>query len=250
MRRRRTPPDPSGPAGLLDALPQRPAPPAGTVMRGRVPVPFTFAYGGVLLATSLYAEFGDPGTVAALLEGSSTDAAHLARTPLLVLVASALWIAGGLASPYALGFVVVLAALERRVGAVRTAAVFGAGHVVATLATEVPVGISVWAGQLPVSSLHRLDYGISFGLLACTGALALLLRAPLRAALLAGVSLMLLADLRAYEDPVSDWGHLLAFVTGLMCWSVVRPGAGRRTPAEGRRDAPRRPRRRPGGRAR
>lgn len=30
------------------------------------------------------------------------------------------------------------------------------GHVGATLATEIPVGLSVAAGQLPATSLHRL----------------------------------------------------------------------------------------------
>ena len=39
--------------------------------------------------------------------------------------------------------------------------------------------------QLPATSLHRLDYGISFGLMASIGALAGLFRAPLRAVTLA-----------------------------------------------------------------
>ncbi|MEV6399883.1 rhomboid-like protein [Streptomyces sp. NPDC051907] len=188
--------------------------PAGT--------PFTFFYGLVLLATSLFAEFGDPATVAALLERSSTDVAHLAQSPLVVLVASALWIAGGLASPYAIAFVFVLTTLERRIGGWRTAAVFVAGHAAATLATEIPVGLSVAAGQLPATSLHRLDYGISFGLMASIGALAGLFRAPLRAATLGLVSLVLVQDLLAFQDPLTNWGHPLALLVGLACWPLVR----------------------------
>ncbi|MEU4128924.1 rhomboid-like protein [Streptomyces wuyuanensis] len=184
--------------------------------------PFTFWYALVLLGTSLYARYGDPATVSALLHGSSTDVAHLATVPLLVLFASALWIAGGLASPYALGLVLVLTALERRVGGPRAAAVFLAGHVTATLATEIPVGLWVMAGWLPETSLHRLDYGISFGLLASAGALTALFRPLPRAAVLAGVSALLLLDLLAYEDPLSNWGHPLALLTGLAGGPLVR----------------------------
>ncbi|ORT61468.1 rhomboid-like protein [Streptomyces sp. CB03238] len=184
--------------------------------------PFTFGYTLVLVATSLFAEYGDPDTVAQLLRASSTDVAHLTRTPLLVLVASALWVAGGLFSPYAIGFVFVLTALERRIGAWRAAAVFLVGHVVATLATEVPVGLSVLAGHLPDSSLHRLDYGISFGLMASVGALAGLLAPVARGVVLAWVSVMLLQDLVAFEDPLTDWGHPLALLIGVGCWPLLR----------------------------
>ena len=43
-------------------------------------------------------------------------------------------------------FLLVLTALERRIGGLRTAGVFLLGHVVATLATEVPVGLAVLVG--------------------------------------------------------------------------------------------------------
>ncbi|MEJ8659702.1 MULTISPECIES: rhomboid-like protein [Streptomyces] len=195
--------------------------PAGT--------PFTFCYGLVLVATSLFAAYGDPATVAALLRGSSTDVAHLATAPPLVLVASALWIAGGLASPYALGFVLVLTALERRIGGRRTAGVFLGGHLVATLATEIPVGLWVMAGRLPETSLHRLDYGISFGLLASVGALAGLYAPVARTALLVCVSALLARDLLAYEDPLGNWGHVLALLAGVATWPLL-PGRPRPLP--------------------
>ncbi|MFJ4874637.1 rhomboid-like protein [Streptomyces sp. NPDC088745] len=185
--------------------------------------PFTFGYALVLVATSLYAQLGDPATVGALLRASSTDVAHLTHTPVVALVGSALWVAGGLASPYALGFLVILTALERRIGGLRTAAVFAFGHVVASLATEIPVGVAVWAGHLPETSLHRLDFGISFGLLACVGALAGVLRlAWLRWGLLGAVALVLLQDLIAYVDPLTALGHPLALCLGLAGWPVVR----------------------------
>ncbi|MFF9807650.1 rhomboid-like protein [Streptomyces coeruleorubidus] len=184
--------------------------------------PFTFGYAIVLCVTSLISAYADPALVRALLQGSSTDVAHLVRTPELVLVGSALWLAGGVASPFAVGFVLVLTALERRIGGPRTAGVFLLGHVLATLATEVPVGLAVLAGQLPGSSLHRLDYGVSFGVAAGTGALAGLLPPWLRVPLLAGFGGMLLQDLLAFTDPMTNWGHLIALAVGVATWPVVR----------------------------
>ncbi|MET9830510.1 rhomboid-like protein [Streptomyces sp. NPDC006385] len=184
--------------------------------------PFTFSYAAVLTVTSLIAAYADPALVHTLLQGSSTDVAHLVRVPALVLPASALWVAGGPGSPYAIGFLLVLTALERRIGGLRTAGVFLLGHVLATLATEVPVGLAVLAGHLPDSSLHRLDYGISFGVAASTGALAGLLRPWLRWPVLAAVVGTLLQDLAEFTDPMTDWGHLLSLAVGVATWPLVR----------------------------
>ncbi|GEC07496.1 hypothetical protein SSP24_51510 [Streptomyces spinoverrucosus] len=184
--------------------------------------PFTFAYGSVLAGTSLVAAYADPELVHRLLQGSSTDVAHLVRAPVLVLVASALWIAGGIVSPFAIGFLLVLTALERRIGGVRTAGVFLLGHVLATLATEVPVGLAVLAGRLPESSLHRLDYGVSFGVAAGCGALAGLFGPWVRWPVLAGLGAVLLSELLAFTDPLTDWGHLIALAVGIATWPVIR----------------------------
>ncbi|WP_411293618.1 rhomboid-like protein [Streptomyces kunmingensis] len=184
--------------------------------------PFTFAYAVVLAGTSLFMEFADPDTVSAALRASSTDVTHLAHSPVLVLGASALWIAGGVMSPLVVAFVVVLTALERRTGGLRTAGVFLLGHVLATLATEIPVGLSVMAGHLPQSSLHRLDYGISFGVAASIGALAGLLTPWPRWLVLGGFAAMLIEDLVAFTDPMTNWGHLLALAVGVGTWPLLR----------------------------
>ncbi|MFG3015467.1 rhomboid-like protein [Streptomyces cinerochromogenes] len=223
-------------AGLLDGIPRQrgAAPPAPAAHPSRplprpwhllptpAGTPFTFAYTAVLAVTSLVAALADPGLVHALHQESSTDVAHLVRAPVPVLLASALWVAGGILTPYALAFVLVLTALERRTDALRAAGVFLTGHVLATLATEVPVGLAVLAGHLPGSSLHRLDYGISFGVAASTGALAGLLRPWLRRSLLALVAGALLNELLAYADPLTDWGHLIALAIGVSTWPFVR----------------------------
>ncbi|WP_046261340.1 rhomboid-like protein [Streptomyces sp. WM6386] len=229
-----------GVPGLLDGLPKQrgpvpvPAalPVAAPAARLRIRLwrllptptgtPFTFGYAAVLAVTSLVTEYADPALVHSLLQGSSTDVAHLVRTPVLVLPASALWIAGGIASPYVLGFLLVMTALERRIGGLRSASVFLLGHVLATLATELPVGLAVLVGHLPDTSLHRLDYGISFGVAAGTGALAGLLSPWLRWPLLGLYGGMLVQDLLAFTDPMTEWGHLMALAIGVATWPVVR----------------------------
>ncbi|MEV8479060.1 rhomboid-like protein [Streptomyces sp. NPDC051173] len=188
--------------------------------------PFTFVYGLVLLGTALFAELGDEATVNQLLRDSSTDAAHLADQPLVVLVASALWVAGGLYSLYGLFFAVVLSSLERRIGPARTAGVFLLGHVLATLATELPVAGAVAAGRLPEASLHRLDYGISFGVMASVGALSVLLRRPVGWALLGFAALLCAQDLIEFADPLASWGHPIALLTGMACGPFIRDRGG------------------------
>ncbi|MCT9109497.1 hypothetical protein N4G69_28490 [Streptomyces mirabilis] len=184
--------------------------------------PFTFGYAAVLTVTAMVTDYADPSLVHALQQGSSTDVAHLVREPVLVLLASALWMAGGIASPYAIGFVLVLTALERRIGGLRAAGVFLLGHVLATLATEVPVGLSVLVGDLPDSSLHRLDYGISFGVATSVGALAGLLRPWLRWPLLVVFGSMVVGDLLEFADPMTDWGHVMSLAIGVSTWPLVR----------------------------
>ncbi|MEU8587840.1 rhomboid-like protein [Streptomyces sp. NPDC048664] len=239
--------DPETGAPLLDGMPRQRVAPSALAAPAAVPgspvpcapvpaagprpwlllptpkgTPFTFAYAAVLVATSLFARYAAPALTHALYRASSTDVAHLVHDPVQVLVASALWIAGGITSTYTLVFLLVLTALERRIGARRAAAVFLSGHVLATLVTEGFVGLAVLAGRLPATSLHRLDYGISFGVAASLGALTGLMPPWLRWPVLISFAAMLLQGLAAFADPMSDWGHVLSLAIGVALWPVVR----------------------------
>ncbi|MFJ9537993.1 rhomboid-like protein [Streptomyces sp. NPDC101225] len=237
-------PDPSAAplpevSALLDGVPRQrggpdrpgtlaPAPLTRALCRARrllptpAGTPFTFGYAAVLALTSLFGAYADPSLVHSLHQASSTDVAHLLESPALVLLASALWVAGGLVSPYVVCFLLVLTALERRTGGARAAVVFLAGHVLATLVTEGTVGLAVLVGHLPDSSLHRLDYGISFGVAAAVGALAGLLGPWLRLPLLVLFGGMLVRSLIGFTDPMTGWGHLIALATGVATWPLVR----------------------------
>ncbi|MFE9676399.1 rhomboid-like protein [Streptomyces sp. NPDC006259] len=223
-RQRGPAPDPGGPAAPEPHSPprDRPRPRPWHLLPTPTGTPFTFFYAAVLAVTSYVTAHAGTAVVQLLHENSSTDVAHLLRAPVPVMAASALWVAGGITSPFVLGFLLVLTALERRVGGARTAGVFVLGHVLATLGTEVPVGLAVLVGHLPDSSLHRLDYGISFGVAASVGALAGLLTPWLRWPVLAVFGGMLLHDLLALTDPLSNWGHLMALAVGVATWPWVR----------------------------
>ncbi|GAA3120327.1 rhomboid-like protein [Streptomyces echinatus] len=220
----------AGPSAPLDVSPSAPAATRPSAPGPRpwrlhptpAATPFTFAYAAVLAVTSLFASLADPGLMHTLYQGSSTDVVHLVSAPVPVLLGSALWIAGGVLSPYAVTFLLVLTALERRIGGARAACVFLAGHVLATLATEIPVGLAVLFGHLPATSLHRLDYGISFGVATSVGALAGLLRPWLRWPVLVLMGGALLNDLFAFQDPMTNWGHLIALGLGIAGWPLVR----------------------------
>ncbi|WP_370945326.1 rhomboid-like protein [Amycolatopsis sp. cg5] len=183
--------------------------------------PFTFGYLVVLLATTLVVRFADPTLTSKLLTLSSTDAHNLWRRPFLALFASALWVGGDLWLPYFLIFAVLVAPLERRFKARRTAGVFFAGHVLATLLTELPVMWGISAGLLPRSDAHWLDIGVSYGFFTTAGALVFLL-ARRRALAVAGLGLFVVViylsdDPSSLEAIITLAGHAIAALFGLLC---------------------------------
>jgi lipid-A-disaccharide synthase-like uncharacterized protein len=185
--------------------------------------PFTFWYLGVLGCTTLLLHFGRPATVNRLLALSSTDAVNLERHPVQVLFLSALWLQDAHWLVYAAIFTVALAPLERRIGTKWTVLVFASGHVVATLATELPVLWAVRTHLLPVMDAHLLDVGVSYGFFATAGALALMLPTPVRWWVLGFLTTSILAiyvssDPMSTDSIVTVSGHILSLYIGMFGW--------------------------------
>jgi hypothetical protein len=183
--------------------------------------PFTFGYLVVLLATTLLLEFADPAVTDRLLQLSSTDAHNLWRRPLTSLLSSAIWLPGESWLIYALIFAIAVAPLERRFGARRTALVFFSGHIVATLATELPVMALISAHVLPTSAGHWLDIGVSYGFFTTAGALVFLLPGRARLLALAAMEAFIAAiwlsdDPAALDSVVTLLGHAFAAHFGLL----------------------------------
>ncbi|OKJ07519.1 rhomboid-like protein [Kitasatospora sp. CB01950] len=190
--------------------------------------PFALGYLAVLLGTTLYARFGDPDTVERLQAVSSTDAHNLMAHPVLSLIGSGMWVAGSVWMPYFWAFGFTVAPLERRVGGLRALAVFGAGHVGATLLSQGVVVASVAGGATGADVLDAMDIGVSYGVLASLGGLAGLLR-PVGRVVALGAGLALIGhQFVSGPDLVTAVGHPAALALGIAMWPWLRKGPRRR----------------------
>jgi hypothetical protein len=179
--------------------------------------PFTFGYLALLLTTTAVLAFSGERARMTLLRASSTNLNHLAREPVRVLVASALWLQGFSVVTWALLFVVVLAAVERALGTRRALALFAAGHVGATLLTALGLWIGIQAGAFSPRLDDAVDVGVSYGFVAAAAAFTFLLprraRLPYSAALVGYLVFRLVAG-----HTFTDAGHLVALAIGYGLW--------------------------------
>lgn len=196
---------------------------AGRLLPTPTGTPFTFCYLVVLLVTSNIQHLAGAKISARLLAVSSTDAENLIHHPIDSMISSALWFGGKEVLAYALIFVVAVAPLERRIGSRWTFAVFASGHVLATLATEVPVVWALEAGLLPRQAGQWLDVGVSYGFFATAGAMAIVLVPKQRVWAVAGIDLVI-AVIYVTDAPgtlpagLTFAGHLIAAHIGMLGW--------------------------------
>ncbi|MFF8772768.1 rhomboid-like protein [Kitasatospora sp. NPDC015120] len=222
----------------------RGGPPYGMLRRGlrggvvawalaRVPTPrstpFALGYLAVVGATTTFAQLADPDLVRRLQEASSSDGHNLLQHPLRALLLSGFWVAGPDWVPYLWAFALTVAPLERRVGPVRAAAVFAAGHAGATLLSQGVVIVGVESGRLEPAAMDYLDIGVSYGVLASLGALAGLLRPAGRVAVLALAAGLIAEQIAGDRDLVTGVGHPAALLTGVALWRWLRRWDGRRS---------------------
>ncbi|HKS44454.1 MAG TPA: rhomboid-like protein [Amycolatopsis sp.] len=196
---------------------------AAVLLPNPITTPFTFWYLAVLLATTILQRVVGETVSAKLLAMSSTDALNLWHRPVMSLISSALWISDSGWAAYVVIFALAVAPLERRVGAGWTFAVFASGHVLATLATELPVMWALRGGLLPRTDGRWLDIGVSYGFFATAGAMVTVLAPGLRrwAAL---AILLCIGVIYVTDEPgsllavVTLAGHLTAALIGLFGW--------------------------------
>jgi hypothetical protein len=185
--------------------------------------PFTFYYLGVLALTTLLLHYGKPTVVHRLLRLSSTDAVNLQRHPIQALLLSALWLQDAHWLIYAVIFTAVIAPLERRVGTRWTILIFASGHVLASLATELPVLVAVRTHLLPIVDARLIDVGVSYGFFAVAGVLLILLPTPARWWVLALLNVSIIAiylgmDPTSTDAVVTVVGHVLSLYIGVLGW--------------------------------
>jgi hypothetical protein len=183
--------------------------------------PVTCAYLFVLVVTTWVLATSSNRVANRLLLERSTNLHQLGRDPVRVLVASAFWLPSTWQlALWAAAMLVVIAPLERRIGAGRTVAVLVAGHVGATLLTAAGLWLAVRSDAVEHSVVDAKDVGASYAVLAAAAALAYVLDRPLRvpygAALVAlGVGVV------SVSPDFTNFGHLLSILVGLGCYPVV-----------------------------
>ncbi|WP_371499083.1 hypothetical protein OG871_23830 [Kitasatospora sp. NBC_00374] len=190
--------------------------------------PFAFGYLALLLGTTLFARFADPDLVQRLQSASSSDAHNLLVRPVSALLLSGVWVAGPVWMPYLWAFLATVAPLERRVGGLRAAGVFAAGHITATLVSQAVVVGAVAGGGLGTDALDALDIGVSYGVLTSLGALAGLLPPTGRVVTLGAAGALVGHQMLTDQDLVTGVGHPVALLVGIALWGRLRRGPGRR----------------------
>jgi hypothetical protein len=165
---------------------------------------------------------------AELLRWASSNVHNLSTAPVRALLLSAIFLPDGDWPAALIAVLVVLVPLERRLGSLLTAAIFGSAHLLATALTEGAVWLDVRAGRLATSAQFQDDVGVSYGLCAAVAALLYFVPRPLRgyaALVLVGASGLA----AAIDANLASAGHLLSLSIGLLWWPALSLRAAART---------------------
>jgi len=176
------------------------------------------AYVATLVGAYAWWALQPPSIRHAVLSASSTDIAHLERVPWLVLPASSIW-SGDLVGYWAVVVLLCLGGLERLRGALTTAIIGFAAHVLGTVVSEGITAARIAAGDLGASARNVLDVGPSYAVAACATAVVFSRTAPrwLRVACaLTLVPLVVAAFDFSEESQVAAIGHAVAMLIGVV----------------------------------
>lgn len=183
--------------------------------------PATFAYLMVLSITTLVMVSSSNQVVTLLLREHSTNLHELFTSPMRVLVLSAFWAPNYEFLVWAILFALVLAPAERWLGTRRWAAVFAAGHVVATLGVAWGLWLAIRHGYAAKHLENAIDVGVSYGFASVAAVFSYRLPKQWRwvwAAALVVVTITTLLVGRTFTDA----GHFLAVVIGFACYPLTK----------------------------
>jgi hypothetical protein len=181
----------------------------------------TYVWLGILFVTTVALHHMSPEFEQHFLRQRSTNIHELSRTPVRVLVASAMWIATGHWVPYALLYTVVHAPAERWLGTARWLAVCALAHVLASVTSEAVLLKAIRDGMAPYSAVNTLDIGVSYALAGVVAVLAYRIATPWRYGYLLAVLVCFGLPLTA-GPTFTDVGHFVAVLIGLGCRPLVR----------------------------
>jgi hypothetical protein len=176
---------------------------------------------GILFVTTVALHHMSPEFEEHFLRQRSTNIHELSRTPVRVLVASAMWIDSGHWVPYAFLYTVFHAPAERWLGTARWLAVCASAHVMASLISEGLLLKAIRDGMAPLSAADTLDIGVSYALAGVIAVLTYRIATPWRYGYLPAVLAVFGLPL-ATGPTFTDVGHLVSVLIGLACYPLVR----------------------------
>ena len=184
--------------------------------------PATYTYLFVLLITAWVLQTSSPQIAQRLVLERSTNLHQLGNDPVRVLIASAFWMENAWqVLPWAVLFTLVLAPAEHWLGTARSAIVFAAGHIGATLLTAAGLSLAIRFDAVEATVARSADVGVSYGFLAVAGVLAYRLSGRVRIAYLGALAGYLLVAVFV-RGTFTDLGHALAVAIGLACYPLTR----------------------------
>lgn len=194
--------------------------------------PATFGYLLALTVTTAVLASLDRRAAGSLILHASTNLHQLIRTPVKVTVASAFWLADGFGelAHWAILFVAVVAPVERRIGTLRAAVAFVAGHVGATVLSQGLTAAAIAGGVVSRALADAPDVGVSYGFAAVAAVLAGLVPRRWRALYLAGLVAWLIWVSHFSGALFTTVGHVSAVLIGL----AIGPALRRHLPAHPR----------------
>ena len=189
--------------------------------------PATGVYLAIITVTSVLQQTTAEKDVETAVAANSTNIRGMIEGPGRVLFGSAFLVAelsvGYLL--YVLGFLVVTARLEHRIGSARTIVVAVCSHVLATLATVAVIWVGIRSGWLPADTSVASDVGVSYVLVGTMAGYLLLAATRGRMLLLLGLIVALVAVPVVSGPTIWDLGHAAAAVTGVAVTAIaIRTG--------------------------
>jgi len=171
---------------------------------------------GPVLITAVWATLRmlPPLEARELLLAVSTNLHHLMTNPVLTLAGSSVTLAEPVDIGELLVFLLILAPTERLAGPRRTGALFVAGHVVGTCASEFGVMLLHHLGILAHAAWNRIDVGPSYGEMAVLAGLCFLLPCGWRRRAGTAVAAAPAVVTCVIFRNMATTGHVIAFLLG------------------------------------
>lgn len=183
--------------------------------------PGTYIWLGVLFFTTVALHHMSPEFEREFLRQRSTNLNELSDNPVRVLIASAMWIDGGMWTPYAVLYTLFHARAERWLGTVRWVVVCLGVHVLATLISQGALLMAIRDGIAPARMADTLDVGVSYALAGVVGVLTYRIRRlGWRIAYLAAVLVFFGVPL-VWSPTFTDLGHFVGVLLGLAAYPLT-----------------------------